>query len=121
MQKKSFVFALVIIISFISGYYTSLLFSQQKGSQKSDLFGTYVHDFSTISINHNSTYQFTSPFTEGKIITIDESTCKLKDGDLNGFILIFSENSLKLIDTENDTVKEFSKSTSSESQLKESN
>ncbi len=115
-MKKYLIFILAIPISFIGGYCTSILIPQQN---KIDIFGTYIQDFSTISINHDSTYQFTYPFTEGDIIIIDENTCKLKDGNLNDFILIFSKDSLKLIDTKSNIVKNFSKSTSLESQLEE--
>ncbi len=116
-MKKKFVFIILILVSFTCGYFTSTLLSHQR--QEINCFGTYSHEFTTISINHDFTYQYTYPFTSGQILKINETTYKLETGSLNEFIAIFSTNKLELINTKNNTITEFNKVTSSESQLKE--
>lgn len=121
MKKKHVIIASISIalISFACGYYTFDLLPKQESNI--NIFGTYVHDFSTLSINHNSTYQYTYPFTSGETIKIDEQVYKLENGDLKGYIVIFSKDSVKLVNTKNNTSEEFTKNTSSESQLDENN
>lgn len=113
MKRKLFI-VFIVLIAFVCGYCTASLSPERK----INVFGTYVQDFSTISINHNLTYQFRYPFSEGQLIKIDDVTYKLKNGDLNDCILLFFEDELKLVDIKNEQIKEFTKNTSSESQLK---
>lgn len=64
MKSQWFVFILIAIFFFVCGYCTSIIFPNQK--QNINIYGTYVNGFSTISIRHDSTYQYTYPFTSGK-------------------------------------------------------
>ena len=77
MQSKLRVI-LAVIISFILGFLSCTYF-KSNDNQVINVYGTYVSDFSTLSINHDSTYQYSEPFSSGGISKIDDNTYILSD------------------------------------------
>lgn len=123
MKKKNLViFILLVAIFFGFGYFTAILRFENKYKQNINVFGTYTNDSFTISINHDLTYQYSYPFTSGKLLEFDKQVYKMENGDLDGYIAIFSDNNLKLIDIKEETIlKQFTKIMPIESVLNDSN
>ena len=77
-MKKSIL--ILFILFFTLGYYTNDYFYKTKKTQSTNIYGTYITDFTTISINHDNSYKYWYPFSSGKITKIDEIEFK-KDTD----------------------------------------
>ena len=117
MQSKLRVI-LAVIISFILGFLSCTYF-KSNDNQVINVYGTYVSDFSTLSINHDSTYQYSEPFSSGGISKIDDNTYILSDDEFSGYIAFFYENQVKLVSTKNEgSIKIFTKISEVESNLK---
>ncbi len=109
--------ALIVILSFILGFFSCTYF-KSNNNQIINVYGTYVSDFSTLSINHNSTYHYSYPFSCGRISKIDDNIYIFSDGEFNGYIAYFYDNKVKLVTTENGGLIEiFTKSSTTESNL----
>lgn len=111
-MKKSIL--ILFILFFTLGYYTNDYFYKTKKTQSTDIYGTYITDFTTISINHDNSYKYWYPFSSGKITKIDDNVYLLNDGNFDGYIAFFSKNHLKLISTSGDNKIEFKKDTDAE-------
>lgn len=109
--------ALIVILSFVLGFFGCTYF-KLNNNQIINVYGTYVSDFSTLSINHNSTYHYAYPFSCGRISKIDDNIYIFSDGEFNGYIAYFYDNKVKLVTTENGGLIEiFTKSSTTESNL----
>lgn len=116
MQSKLRVI-LAVIISFILGFLSCTYF-KSNDNQVINVYGTYVSDFSTLSINHDSTYQYSEPFSSGGISKIDDNTYILSDGEFSGYIAFFYDDQVKLVSTKNEgSIKIFTKISEVESNL----
>lgn len=111
-MKKSIL--ILFILFFTLGYYTNDYFYKTKKTQSINIYGTYISDFTSISINHDSSYKYWYPFSSGKITKIDDNIYLLNDGNFDGYIAIFSKNHLKLISTSEGSKIEFKKDTDAE-------
>lgn len=108
---------LIVILSFILGFLSCTYF-KSNDNQVINVYGTYVSDFSTLSINHDSTYQYSEPFSSGGISKIDDNTYILSDGEFNGYIAFFYDDQVKLVSAKNEgEIKIFTKISGAESNL----
>ena len=82
-------FALSVVLSFILGCFWVLFFLESNNNQTINIYGTYVSDFSTLSVNHNLTYHYSYPFSNGRILKIDNNIYIFNDGEFNGYIAFF--------------------------------
>lgn len=108
---------LIVILSFILGFLSCTYF-KSNNNRMMNVYGTYVSDFSTLSINHDSTYQYSNPFSSGGISKIDDNTYILSDGEFNGYIAFFYDDQVKLVSAKNEgEIKIFTKISGAESNL----
>lgn len=93
-------------------------FLESNNNQTINIYGTYVSDFSTLSVNHNLTYHYSYPFSNGRILKIDNNIYIFNDGEFNGYIAFFYDNQVKLVTTKHGgSIKIFTKSSATESDL----
>lgn len=108
---------LIVILSFILGFLSCTYF-KSNNNRMMNVYGTYVLDFSTLSINHDSTYHYSDPFSSGGISKIDDNTYILSDGEFNGYIAFFYDDQVKLVSAKNEgEIKIFTKISEAESNL----
>ena len=111
-------FVLSVILSFVLGCFWSFIFLKSNNNQTINIYGTYVSDLSTLSVNHNLTYHYSYPFSNGKISKIDDNIYIFNDGEFNGYIAFFYDTQIKLVTTKNGgSIKIFTKISSTESNL----
>lgn len=105
-------------MAFALGFLTNGILFKIDKNQGINVYGTYISDFSTLSINHDSTYHYSYPFSSGKILKIDDNIYCLNEGTFDGYIALFYDNNVKLVTSNHEgIIKTFSKYSHVESNL----
>lgn len=117
-MKKRNLMILMVSLAFVFGCLTTGFFSKIKIDEPMNVYGTYVSDFDTLSVNHDLTYQYWYPFSCGKITKIDEDIYFFSEGIFNDCIAIFDDENVKLVTLDEGEVKKiFSKISTAETDL----
>lgn len=105
---KKYLKYIVYVIVVVVLYFIGIFYTQE--TRKYSIYGTYVDNFNTISVNKDNTYQYSYPVTEGDYKQLGENLYVITLDDLKDNLLVFNKDKLKIIDIYDDSdIKEFEK------------